>query len=70
MTTMERVGEQEFFRKILSLQGKEVEVSLSTSGELLRGRIVNTMFDSFLIEVKGKNRVVAFSEILFLDDIR
>ena len=67
---MERVGEQELFRKILSLQGKEVEVSLNSSGELLRGKIVNTMFDSFLIEVRGANRVVPFSDILFLDNVR
>ena len=58
---------QEMFEQILSLQGATVEVGISTTGEHCKGRIINTMFDSFLLEVGGKNKVVRFSDLMYLN---
>jgi len=57
------------FRDLISLVGKEIELGLRSSGEKMTGRVCYTMFDSFLLEVKGVKRVIPFADILFLDPV-
>lgn len=56
----------QIFHDLISLVGKEIEVGLRDSAGSLRGTVVYTMFDSFLLEIKGQRRVVAFDDINFL----
>ena len=60
----------EIFRSLIALVGKEVEVGLRSSGEKLTGTVSYTMFDSFLIRTGNTRRVIAFSDILFLDPVQ
>lgn len=63
-------SQQQMFEQILALQGKRVEVALESRPEKLEGVITNTMFDSFLLESKGKPHVIAFNDLLYLDELK
>lgn len=62
-------SEQAQFRDLLKLVGKEVELSLRTTGEKLRGKIVYDMFDSFLFEANQTRRVIRVTDLLYLDRV-
>lgn len=66
---MEAMGTQEIYQQILHLVGREIEVGLRGNGAILRGKVIYTMFDSFLIDVKGKPNVIAFENIMFLQPV-
>lgn len=54
---------QALFEEFLHLVGKEVEISLSSSGELVRGKVLNSMFDSLILETPTKRRIIAFTDL-------
>lgn len=54
------------FHDLLSLQGKEIDVGLLASGEHFQGTLINTMFDSFLVETAGTKKIVHFNNIQFV----
>ncbi len=58
---------QEIFEELLGMQGKEVEVGIQSLGKTLKGKIVNTMFDSFILESAGKNNIIRFDDISYLE---
>lgn len=60
------LNEQRWFREVLALVGREVELGLVSSGAPLSGRVVNTMFDSFILELQGKPRVIRFEDLSYL----
>jgi len=62
--------EQTIFRKALSMVGKTVELGIQSTGENLTVIIKNAMFDSMLVSVKDNNRVIAFSDIAYLNPIK
>jgi len=64
-----KLPNQELFDRILSLQGRPVEVATHGGSKHLSGEIVNTMFDSFLLEDSDKNRhVIRFVDLFTLDE--
>jgi hypothetical protein len=56
----------QIFHDLISLVGKEIEVGLRSKADAVRGTVVYTMFDSFLIETNGGRRVIAFDDINYL----
>ncbi len=60
------VGDQRWFRDVLKLSGHEVEVGLLSTGAVLKGKIVYTMFDSFILESRGTPHVIRFEDLNFL----
>lgn len=61
--------EQTIFRRALTLVGKTVELGINSSGEHLVAEVQNAMFDSMLVGVKSKSRVIAFSDIAYLQEL-
>ena len=56
----------EIFQTLLSLVGKEVEVTLASQGHIIKGTLTNASFDSFIVEgVQGK-QIISFSDMLAL----
>lgn len=62
--------EQTIFRHALTLVGKTVELGINSSGEHLVAEVQNAMFDSMLIDLKGKGRVVAYDDIAYLQELK
>lgn len=60
-----QMNEQHWFREVLSLVGSDVELGLS-SGGVLSGKITNTMFDSLILEMQGKPRMVRFQDLSYV----
>ena len=60
-------SDNQLFYQILSLVGTEVDVGLISTAGKLRGRIINAMFDSFLVDSNGKIQVVSFKDLLYLN---
>ena len=65
----EHTSEQELFEGYLKLVGKSVAVGLRSTGEQLRGRISNTMFDSFLLQLSNTSRVIGFRDVLYVEPL-
>ncbi len=68
MTDSVNTSYQELFESLLKLQGQNVEVGNKRTGEILRGTIVYVMFDSFLVEAKGRNHVIRFEDLMYLNN--
>ncbi len=60
--------EQDIFRAVVALIGKNIELGIKSTGEILHAQVINAMFDSLLISIAGKSRVIAFADISFLDE--
>ena len=63
------LNQQRLFEQFLSLTGKQVRLGLRSSGERLEGLVQYTMFDSLLLNTGNENRVVAFQDLVFFDEI-
>ncbi len=61
-------SEQQLFKQLVSLMGKQIDVGIRSSGKKLQGTVVNAMFDSFLIEANGKNNVIAYNDLSYLQE--
>ncbi len=61
------LDEQKFFLDLVSLTGKPVEVGVTSLGRTLQGRVINAMFDSFLLDTAQGTKVIRFDDILFLE---
>lgn len=60
-------SQAEMFYRALSLVGKHVEVGFQSSGEQVKGVIINAMFDSLLLAYDGNHcKVVPFNDLMFL----
>ena len=61
-----KLNEERWFEEVLALAGSEVEVGLKSSGAPVIGKIMNTMFDSFILDHEGRSRVIRFVDISYL----
>ena len=59
----------EIFQKLLSLVGKEVEVTLASQGKIIKGTVTNAMFDSFIVEGAQGKQIVSFSDLQSLQQV-
>jgi hypothetical protein len=66
---MAGVSENSLFHSLLAIQGREVELTKKSNGQLIRGILANVMFDSCLIQSSKSSVVVAFSDLLYLDPV-
>ena len=62
-------SEQGIFEKLLGYRGQKIVVAKRSSGERLEGIVDYVMFDSLLLKDAGGRHVIAFSDILFLDEV-
>lgn len=60
-------SDQEIFQQFVGLVGREIEVGVRSTGERLTGKVENAMFDSFLLNVRGKNRAIFFRDLVYLN---
>ena len=60
------LNEQRFFREFLQYVGHRVEIGLTTSSERVEGTVVNSMFDSVLLETVKGRKIVRFLDIEYL----
>lgn len=65
----EHMGEQEIFEGYLKLVGKNVALGIRSTGEHLRGKIINTMFDSFILELASTQRVIGFRDVMYVEPL-
>ncbi len=66
---MTTTSEDNLFEQSLKFVGKEVEISLASSGETLRGKVIYSMFDSLLLCTKEGNRVISFYDLVYLNPL-
>lgn len=62
------VNEQRFFREFIRLMGKRVEIGLSAPARQVTGTVVNSMFDSVLLDTANGPTVVRFNDINYLTE--
>jgi len=62
-------NQQKLFSEFLRLVGTEVVVGVISSGEKLGGKIVNAMFDSFILDAPSGRHVIAYRDVKFLDEV-
>lgn len=61
------IHEQKFFEQGISLIGSKVKIQLHESTKPFLATVVNSMFDSLLVEVDGNRKVIRFIDIVYLD---
>ena len=57
----------QIFHECLKLVGKTVSIGLRSGGKPLKGEILNAMFDSLLLSSGGKNQVIPFSNLGYVE---
>ena len=57
------------FHNLLSLQGKKIEVGILSGKKRYQGTLVNTMFDSFLLDCNGEHTVIRFNDLSFVNEL-
>ncbi len=60
------LDEQRFYRDFLQYVGHKVEIGLLSSGDIVEGLVVSSMFDSALLETAKGRRVIRFQDISYL----
>ncbi len=63
---------QNTFRSYLRLVGKAVQLGLKTGGvdgSVVRGTVRNAMFDSFILEISGGNKIIRFEDVAYLEEV-
>jgi hypothetical protein len=70
---LKKLSEQKFFEEFVRLNGKRIRLSLkstvsgSEENEIV-GTVINSMFDSCLLETKKGNLVVRYDDLLFFEE--
>jgi hypothetical protein len=66
---LKKISEQNFFEQFTKLTGKQVRLSIRSKGKEIEGKILNAMFDSFLLQTKQGNEVVTYDDMLFFESM-
>lgn len=64
---MTLTSEQNIFLQLLELLGFGIEVASKRDGAVSRGLVTNVMFDSVMLSKSGKNLIIRFEDILYLN---
>lgn len=62
-----KLSEQKFFDTFLPLTGKEINLTLLSDGNQLKGKVGNVMFDSFILQTKTGTEIVRYDDLLYFE---
>ena len=60
---------QAIFEHLLALVGRQIEFGSHMFPKPIKGIIRNVMFDSFIVESGGENKIVRFEDLVFLNPV-